>query len=87
LLVEPVQGTDEIRCTFSALTDPDELPENAWRRDKDVPVVALSADLTPVVIKSGDAIAFTMLPLGPGKVAVVHYLRLTRTDLAPAPTE
>jgi len=87
LLVEPVPGTDEIRCTFSALTDPSELPETAWRRDKYIPVVPLSADLTPVVIKSGDAIAFTMLPLGEGKVAVVHYLRLTRTDLAPAPTE
>lgn len=87
LLVEPVQGTDEIKCTFSALTDPDELPENAWRRDKDIPVVALSPDLTPLVIKSGDAITFTTLPLGPGKIAVVHYLRLTRIDLAPASTE
>ncbi len=67
LLVEPVEGTDEIRCTFGALTDPDELPETAWRRSKYIPVVALSADLTPVVIKSGDAIALTMLPLGPGK--------------------
>jgi hypothetical protein len=87
LLVEPVQGTDEIRCTFSALTDPDELPESAWHRNKGIPVVALPPDLTPVVIKSGDAISFTMLPLGHGKVAVVHYIRFTRTDLAPASTE
>jgi hypothetical protein len=82
--VEPVQGTDEIRCTFSALTDPDELPEGAWRRDKDIPVVALSADLAPLVIKSGDSISIATLPLGEGKIAVVHYLRLTRTDLTPA---
>ncbi len=87
LLVEPVPGTDEIRCTFSVLTDPSELPENSWRRDKYIPVVPLPGDLTPVVIKSGDAIAFTMLPLGEGKVAVVHYIRLTRTDFAPAATE
>ena len=37
--------------------------------------------------KSGDAISFTMLPLGHGKVAVVHYIRFTRSDLAPASTE
>ena len=86
LLVEPVQDTDEIRCTFSALTDPDELAETAWRRNKDVPVVPLPADLTPLVIKSG-AIAITTLPLGEGNIAVVHYLRLTRTDLTAAPTE
>jgi len=83
LLVEPVEGTDQIKCTFSALTD----PEIDWLRDKDVPVVALPADLTPLVIKSGDVISFTTLPLGPGKIAVVHYLRLTRIDLAHAPTE
>jgi hypothetical protein len=35
------------------------------------------------VIKSGDAIAITTRPLGEGRIAVVHYLRLTRTDLAP----
>jgi hypothetical protein len=87
LLVEPVKGTDEIRCTFSALTDPDELPEMAWPRIKDIAVVALPADLTPVVIKSGDAISITTLPLGLGKIAPVHYLRLTRIDLAPAPTQ
>lgn len=32
LHVEPVRGTDEIRCTFSALTDPEELPEEEWRK-------------------------------------------------------
>jgi len=81
LLVEPIPDTDEIRCTFSALTDPDELPESAWPRDKSVPVVALPGDLTPFVIKSGGVIAFTTLPLGPVKIAVDHYLRLTRVDL------
>ena len=87
LRVEPVAGTDEIRCIFGALTDPVELPERAWRRDKDIPVVALPPDLPPVVIKSGDAISFTTLPLGPGKIAVVHYLRLTRTDRVPDSTQ
>src|ERR1035437_6341807 len=42
LLVEPVKGTDKIKCTFSALTD----PENRMTvRNKDVVPVALSADL------------------------------------------
>jgi hypothetical protein len=81
LLVEPVGGTDKIKCTFSALTD----PENRLKlRNKDIPPVALPPDLTPIVIKSGDAISFTTLPLGEGKIAVVHYIRLTRTDLASA---
>jgi hypothetical protein len=83
LLVEPVEGTDEIRCTFSSLTDPD----TAWHRNKDVAPVALPVDLIPIAIKSGDAISITTLPLGQGKIAAIHYLRLTRTDLAPASTQ
>ena len=79
LLVEPVKGTDKIKCTFSTLTDPDV----DWHRNKDIPVVPLSDDLTPVVIKSGDVLSITTFPLGPGKIAVVYYLRLTRTDLTP----
>lgn len=83
LRVEPIQGTDEIRCTFSALTD----PEVDWQRDKDIPVVSLPPDLTPLVIKSGGAISITTLPLGQGRIAAVHYLRLTRTDLTPEPSQ
>lgn len=83
LHVEPVQGTDEIRCTFSTLTDPNELPEMAWPRDKYIPVVALPGELTPLVIKSGDVIAITTLPLGEGRISVVHYLRLARADMTP----
>ena len=49
--------------------------------------VALPADLTPVVINSGDAISFTTLPLGPGEIAVVHYLRLSRIDPALGSTQ
>jgi hypothetical protein len=79
LLAEPVEGTDKIKCSFTALTD----PETAWHHNKEVVPVALPADLTPLLIKSGDAISITTLPLGQGKIAVVHYLRLTRTDLAP----
>ncbi len=88
LRLEPVQGTDQIRCTFTALSDPIDEPPNKFQRlglglrKKDTPVVALPGDLSPFVIKSGDAISITTLPLGPGKVAVVQYLRLTRTDLA-----
>ena len=84
LRVEPVEGTDKIKCTFSVLTDPE---NRLTLRNKDIAPVALPADLTPVVIKSGDAISFTTLPLGPGKIAVVHYLRLTRIDLAQASTQ
>jgi hypothetical protein len=79
LLAEPVEGTDKIKCTFSALTDPD----ITWQRNKDITPVAVPADLSPVVIKSGDAISITDLPLGKGKIAMVHYIRLTRTDLTP----
>jgi len=82
LLVEPVNGTDKIKCTFSPLTD----PEIDWHRDKSLPVVPLPDALTPAVIKSGDVLSFTTLPLGPGKIAVVHYLRLTRTEPAIAST-
>jgi hypothetical protein len=80
LLVEPVKGTDKIKCTFSSLTDPE---NRSAHRNEDVAPVALSADLSPFVIKSGDAISITTLPLGQGKIASVHYLRLTRTDLTP----
>lgn len=83
LLTEPVEGTDKIKCTFSAFTD---YPV-ADHRNRDVTPVALPADLTPLMIKSGDAISITTLPLGQGKIAAVHYLRLTRTDLAPASTQ
>lgn len=78
LLAQP-EGTDKIKCTFSAFTDP---PYGTRR--KDIPVLTLPADLTPLVIKSGGAIAIKTLPLGEGKVEVIHYLRLTRTDLTPA---
>jgi hypothetical protein len=81
LLVEPVKGTDEIRCTFKELTD----PEVDWHRDNNMSLVALPTDLTPLVIKSGSAISITTLPLGAGKIAVVHYLQLTRVDLSPNP--
>lgn len=78
LLVEPVKGTDKIKCTFSTLTDPE---NRLTLRNKHVAPVALSTDPSPFVIKSGDAISITTLPLGRGKITSVHYLRLTRTDL------
>ena len=78
LLAQP-EGTDKIKCTFSAFNDP---PDGTRR--KDIPVLALPADLTPLVIKSGDSIAIKTLPLTESKVEVIHYLRLTRTDLTPA---
>ena len=79
LLTQPVEGTDKIKCTFSAFTD----YTVADHRNKDVIPVALPADLAPLVIHSGDAISIATLPLGQGKIAAVHYLRLTRTDLTP----
>lgn len=83
LRVEPISGTYEIKCTFSALTDPGELKSYpmAWPRDKSFPVVPLTGELAPFVIKSGGVLAFTMLPLGPGRIPVIHYLKLTRADL------
>jgi hypothetical protein len=77
LLVQPVEGTDQIRCTFSPVTDP---TGDWWRRNKEIAPVALPNDLTPVVIHSGDVLAIKTLPLGPGKIAAVHYLRLIRTE-------
>jgi len=81
LRVAPVKGTDEIKCTFSALTDPTELRENGWHRDKYTPVVALQGDLSPFVIKSGSVVEIKTLPLGKGRIPVTHYVRLTRIDL------
>lgn len=83
LLAEPVEGTDKVKCSFSALTD----RSFAWHHNKEIVPVAFPADLSPVVIKSGDAISITTLPLGKGRAAVVHYLLLTRTDPAPASTQ
>ena len=80
LLAEPVEGTDKIKCTFSAYTDP---PDEVVPRNKAIVPIALPADLTPVVVKSGDAISIATLPLGQGRISSVHYLRLTRTDLTP----
>ncbi len=77
LLVEPVEGTDKIKCTFSAFTD----PRGQMHSNKDIVPVALPADLTPLVVRSGDVISIPTLPLGGGRIAAVHYLRLTRTDL------
>jgi hypothetical protein len=76
LVVEPVEGIDKIKCIFSPLTD----PESGWHNKKEISPVALPADLTPIVVNSGDAISFTTLPLGPDKIAVIHYIRLTRID-------
>jgi hypothetical protein len=78
LMVEPIEGTDKIKCTFSAFTDP---PGWKWRPNKEIVPVALPADLTPLVVRSGDVISIPTLPLGEGRIATVHYLRLTRTDL------
>jgi hypothetical protein len=83
LLVKPVKGTNRIECTFSALTD----PHNYWHRNRGIAPVAFPDDLAPLVIKSGDSISITTLPLGPGKIEAVHYIRLTRTDLGVASTE
>ena len=91
LRIEPIQGTDQIRCTFTTLTDRIDPPENEFQRlglglrNKAIPVVALPGDLSSFVIKSGDAVSITTLPFGPGKIAVVQYLRLTRTDLSRDP--
>jgi hypothetical protein len=79
LLAQP-EGTDKIKCTFSAFTDPPYLP-----RRRDIPILALPANLSPLVIRSGDAIAIKTLPFTESKVEVIHYLRLTRIDLTPAP--
>ena len=77
LLAQP-EGTDKIKCTFSAFTDTNET------RRKDIPILALPTDLTPLVIKSGDAIAIkTTFPHGERNVDVIHYLRLTRIDMTP----
>ena len=80
LLVQPIEGTDQIRCTFSALTDPSSWN---WRRNKEITPVALPAGLAPVIVHSGDVIAIRMLPLGQGRMVDIHYLRLIRTDPRP----
>jgi hypothetical protein len=85
LLAQPVEGTDQIKCTFSQLTDPD--PGGPWwPRDKFIRPIALPADLTPIVVRSGQVIAIATYPAGKDKPAVIHYVRLTRMDAA-HPTE
>jgi hypothetical protein len=84
LLAEPIEGTDKIRCTFSAFSNP---PDSISLLSRGVVPAALPADLTPLVIKSGDVISIATLPLGRGRIAVVHYLRLTRTDITPVSAE
>jgi hypothetical protein len=79
LLAELLEGTDKIKCTFSALTD---LPFPQWHRDRSIVPVALPADVSPLVIRSGPAIAISTYPVGEDKPAVVHYIRLTRMDAA-----
>lgn len=76
LLVEPIEGTDKIKCTFSAFTNP-----KGWPWPRTIVPVALPADLTPLMVRSGDVISIPTLPLGKGRIAAVHYLRLTRADL------
>jgi hypothetical protein len=79
LLAQPGEGTDKIKCTFSPLTD---LPFSWWNRDKSIVPVVLPADLSPLVIRSGQSIAISTYPVGEDKPAVVHYIRLTRMDAA-----
>jgi hypothetical protein len=74
LLAEP-EGSDQIRCTFSPYTD-----TSPSTRNQEIVPVAFPADLTPVVIHSGDVLAIKTLPLGPGRIADVHYIQLTRSD-------
>jgi hypothetical protein len=83
LLAEPIAGTDRIKCTFSAFTD----PQGRMHNNKEIIPVALPAALTPLVVRSGDVISIPTLPLGEGRIAAVHYLRLTRTDLMPSSTQ
>jgi hypothetical protein len=79
LLAQPVEGTDKIKCTFSPLTD---LPSPGWNRDRSIVPAALPADLSPLVIRSGQAISISTYPVGEDRPAVVHYIRLTRMDAA-----
>jgi hypothetical protein len=70
---------------FRSLTDPP--PVYWWPRNKAIDPVALSSDLTPLVINSGDTISIKLFPLGQDKVAVIEYLQLTlvNADTAPEP--
>jgi hypothetical protein len=77
LLVEPLPGTDKIRCTFSTLTDPD-LPW--WRRDRDISPDPLPGGLGSVLVNSGDVLSLTTFPLSGDKLALVHYIRFTLAD-------
>jgi hypothetical protein len=79
LLAQQVEGTDKIKCTFSPLTD---LQSPGWNRDRSIAPIALPADLSPLMIRSGQAIAISTYPVGEDKAAVVHYIRLTRMDAA-----
>jgi|SRR5271156_2175947 len=79
VLAEPVEDTNKIECTFSAPTD---TTSYGWAQ-KGITPVALSSDLVPITITSGDTISVTMLPLGQDKVPVIEYLQFTRTEPSP----
>jgi hypothetical protein len=72
LFLEPVVGTNKIRCTFRTLTD----PEN-WSRDKSSQLVPLPEPLTPVEIEDGATLSISFLPEGDPKRVFVQQLRIT----------
>jgi hypothetical protein len=72
LFLEPVVGTNKIRCTFRTLTD----PEN-WSRDKSSQLVQLPELLTPVEIEDGATLSISFLPEGDPKRVFVQQLRIT----------
>lgn len=82
LLAQPVGRTDQIKCTFSQLTDLDQLGM-AWPRDRFIAPVALPTDLKPLVVHSGQVIAIDTYPAGRNHPAVIHYLQLMRMDMTP----
>jgi hypothetical protein len=73
LLLEPLSRTTKIRCTFSAMTE----PEHGFQlRDTSSSMVPLPEPLTPLVIESGDTISIRFSPEGVPDKPFVQYLKI-----------
>lgn len=73
LVLEPVAGSSQIKCTFSAFNNP---YDRGGRMNGNLPHPTLSDSLTPLLVDSGDTLEIAMLPGPDGKEKFVQYIRV-----------
>ena len=72
LLLEPIDGTKKIRCTFKTLTE----PSRGFVRNNGSYLVPLPGPLTPLIITDGDTIAIRMFPQKSTEAPFTQYLHV-----------